>query len=363
MAAEPQLHLGVEEEFALLHGDGSLANEFDALWARVPARYRPERVKRDLHYCMAEIATPVCSTPAEVETSLVELRRVVGDAAAALGLRVISAGVHPTAPMADGKLVETPRFRRLIDGGALRGDGVHFGLHLHISLDGPKARVAVVNRLRWHIPDFVALAVNSPFYRGHYGGVKSVRLGCYEPVPTAGPPPPMKKFRDWERVLKSYEKYGVESERDYYGDIRHRSKPPTVEVRVMDTQQSVAETMMVASYVWALARHYGRLLADDFLPPMTETELLHNRRLAYHAGLDGVFLLYHEHLRRPEYIGHTLRHLIAAAPPEAPYLEQLLSRVAAGDTGADRQLQFVASDRADAPALLAELERRFAEGI
>jgi hypothetical protein len=37
--------------------------------------------------------------------------------------------------------------------------------------------------------------------------------------------------------------------------------------------------------------------------------------------------------------------------------------VAAGETGADSQLTFLKSDRADGPALLAELERKFAEGI
>jgi carboxylate-amine ligase len=363
MPTYPELHFGVEEEFALLHRDGSLANEVDALLARVPERYRPDRVKRDLHYCIVEVTTPVCASPAEVERSLVELRRVVGEAAASLGLRVISSGVHPTAPMEEGRLVETPRFRRLIDGGALRGDGVHFGLHLHVSLDGPEARVGVVNFLRWHIPDFVALSVNAPLYLGAYHDVKSVRLEYYDPVPTVGPPPVIRKFEDWERVLESYAPYGVEGERDHYGDIRHRSTLPTIEVRVMDTQQSAAETVMVASYVWALVRHYATLLGDEYLPPMTEDELTRNREGGWRRGLDGNFGLYGDAVNRAEYIGHTLHHLRERNTPEAPYLEALAARLAAGETGADRQLTFLHSDRVDGPALLAELERRFAEGI
>jgi len=359
----PDLHFGVEEEFALLHADGSLANEVEELLARVPDRYKPERVKRDLHYCIVEVTTPVCDTPAEVERSLAELRRVVGEAAAALNLRVISSGVHPTAPMEEGRLVETARFRRLIAGGALRGDGVHFGLHLHVSLDGPEARVGVVNRLRWHLPDLVAFSVNAPFYRGEYHGVKSVRLEYYEPVPTVGPPPALEKFDDWAGVLKSFEKYGIEGERDHYGDIRHRYSLPTVEVRVMDTQQSVADTLAAASYVWALIRHYATTLGDEFLPPMTEAELRANREGAWRRGLDGTFRLYGDALSPPEYVGHTLHHLLERNTAEAPYLEGLSARVAAGATGADRQLTFMRSDRVDGPALLAELERKFAEGI
>ena len=363
MKTFPELHFGVEEEFALLYADGSLANEVDALLERVPARYRPDRIKRDLHYCIVEVTTPVCASPAEVERSLVELRRVVGEAASSLNLRVISSGVHPTAPMAEGRLVETPRFRRLIAGGALRGDGVHFGLHLHVSLDGPEARVGVVNLLRWHIPDFVALSVNAPLYLGEYHDVKSVRLEYYDPVPTVGPPPVLEKFDDWARVLESFAPYGVEGERDHYGDIRHRTTLPTIEVRVMDTQPSAAETMMVASYVWALVRHYATLLGDEFLPPMTEDELTRNREGAWRRGLDGNFGLYGEVVNRAEYIAHTLHHLRERNTPEAPYLEALAARVAAGETGADRQLTFLKSDRADGPALLADLERKFAEGI
>jgi carboxylate-amine ligase len=363
MKTSPQLHFGVEEEFALLHADGSLANEADAVLARVPDRYKPDRVKRDLHFCIVEVTTPVCASAPEVERSLTELRGVVGEAAASLGLRVISSGVHPTAPMDQGKLVETPRFRRLIDGGALRGDGVHFGLHLHVSLDGPETRVGVVNHLRWHIPDLVAFSVNAPFYLGEYHGVKSVRLEYYDPVPTTGPPPAIAKFADWEDVLKSYARYGVEGERDHYGDIRHRWSLPTLEVRVMDTQQSAGDTVAAAAYVWALTRHYLTILDDEFLPPMTEAELVRNREGAWRHGLDGLFHLYGDAVPRADYIGHTLHHLLERAGDEGPYLERLAARVAAGEAGADGQLRFLASDRADGPALLAELERKFAEGV
>ncbi len=363
MKTSSELQFGVEEEFALLYADGSLANEVDALLARVPDKYKPDRVKRDLHYCMVEVTTPVCDSPAAVERSLTELRRVVGEAAATLGLRVISSGVHPTAPMEQGTLVETPRFRRLIDGGALRGDGVHFGFHLHVSLDGPEARVGVVNLLRWHIPDLVALSVNAPFYRGEYHDVKSVRLEYYDPVPTVGPPPVIEEFADWADVLKSFAEYGVENERDHYGDIRHRSSLPTLEVRVMDTQQSVAETLAAAAYVWALVRHYLTIMDDEFLPPMTEDELAANREAAWRQSLDGVFRFYGDAAPRADYIGHTLHHLLERNTPEAPYLERLAARVAAGETGADSQLTFLGSDRVDGPALLAELERKFAEGL
>lgn len=363
MSHNIELHFGVEEEFALLYPNGDLANEIDRVLERVPGRYLPDRVKRDLHYCIVETTTPVCSSPAEVEASLKELRAVVGEAAAAAGLRVISAGVHPTAPMEQGRLVETPRFQRLISGGALRGDGVHFGLHLHTSVDGPETRVAVVNRLRWHIPEFAALSVNSPFYLGRYHGVKSTRLEYYDPVPTVGPPPVIARFDDWAKVLAGFKPYGVEAERDYYGDIRHRYAFPTVEVRIMDTQTTAAETAEAAAYVWALIRHYLTQAGEEFLPPMTEAELLANRERGWRSGLDGTFAFYGDEVDRRAHLDHLLGHLLAANPPEAPWLERLRATAAAGMTGADRQLGFLQSDLADGPALVAHLERRFAEGI
>jgi hypothetical protein len=104
-------------------------------------------------------------------------------------------------------------------------------------------------------------------------------------------------------------------------------------------------------------------LGDEYLPPMTEDELTRNREGAWRRGLDGNFGLYGEAVTRAAYIGHTLHHLRERNTPEAPYLEALAARLAAGETGADRQLTFLRNDRADGPALLAELERKFAEGI
>ncbi|MEE8638865.1 MAG: hypothetical protein V3T41_00490 [bacterium] len=131
----------------------------------------------------------------------------------------------------------------------------------------------------------------------------------------------------------------------------------------MDTQQSVAETLAAAAYVWALVRHYLTILDDEFLPPMTEDELAANREAAWRQSLDGVFRLYGDAVPRADYIGHTLHHLLERNTPEAPYLERLAARAAAGETGADSQLTFLESDRVDGQALLAELERKFAEGL
>jgi len=104
------------------------------------------------------------------------------------------------------------------------------------------------------------------------------------------------------------------------------------------------------------------VLDDDYLPPMTEAELLANRRLAWHGGLEGDFAFYGEQLDRADHIGHLAGHLLAAGGPEAPYLERLAERVGRRLTGADEQLRFLRGDDADGPALLADLERRFAEG-
>ncbi len=96
---------------------------------------------------------------------------------------------------------------------------------------------------------------------------------------------------------------------------------------------------------------------------MTEEELACNREEAWRRGLEGIFRFYGDGVAPDEYIGHTLSHLLEHNTPEAPYLERLAARVAAGETGADAQLTFLESDRLEGPALLAELERKFAEGI
>jgi carboxylate-amine ligase len=361
-----EYRFGVEEEFSIVDADGNLVNRvYDVLNAakKVSKSVNPDSVKSDLHECMVEISTGICTSVDRAADDLKQLRRIVGDAAAFLGLRLLPTSVHPTAPMSDGKLVETDRYLRLIAGGALRGDGVHNGMHFHIEIPDKGERITVVNRLRYYIPEIIAISVNSPFYLGRYNGVKSVRFQYYEPVTSVGPPPVLEKWEDLDGVIAKLAHSGVRELRDIYSDIRLRERFPTIEIRCFDVQHTVESTTALAAFVRSLVRYQHRRLESPFVPPMTENELETNRRAAYTYGLEAKFALNGKRIPSPERIEATVFDLLDDDPVEENYLSRLLEYVRSNKTGADRQLTYINEDGLNAPALINDLSRAFYEDV
>lgn len=366
MAESVEYRFGVEEEFSIVDAGGNLVNRvYDILNAAEsgPEPANPDSIKSDLHECMVEISTGVCTSVAQAARELEDLRRIAGEAAASLGLRLLPTSIHPTAPMSDGKLVETDRYLRLIAGGALRGDGVHNGMHFHVEIPDPEERVAVVNRLRHHIPEVVAMSVNSPFYLGEYDGVKSVRFQYYEPVPSTGPPPVLNKWEDVGVWVDKLAYSGVRELRDVYSDIRLRDRFPTIELRCFDVQRNAGATAVLTAYVRSLVRYHHRRLGASFAAPMTEDELIENRRAAYTRGLEAEFTVNGDSLPCVELIETTVSDLLADEPIEEEYLIRLYEFVKAGETGADRQLVFAQGGELDAAGLIEDLERAYYEGV
>lgn len=364
MADPIEYRFGVEEEFSIVDADGKLVNRvYNVLDAvkRLHTSIDTDSVKSDLHECMVEISTGICTSVDRAAADLKRLRRVAGEAAESLGLRLLPTSVHPTAPMSDGKLVETDRYLRLIAGGALRGDGVHNGMHFHVEIPDKEERVAVVNRLRYHIPEIAAMSVNSPIYLGRHDGVKSVRFQYYEPVASTGPPPVLEKWEDLDGVIAKLAYSGVRELRDIYSDIRLRKKFPTIEVRCFDVQQTVNATALLAAFVRSLVRYHHRRLDSPFNPPTMESELETNRRAAYTHGLDAEFSINGEIIPSAERIEITISDLLDDDPFEEHYLNTLLENVRSNETGADRQLTFINENGLDAPALINDLSRAFYE--
>src|ERR1051325_3001012 len=88
--------LGVEEEYMLLDGETfDLVQHIDTVLADVSGHELEPRINAELMQSVLEVATPVCHTPADVETQLRALRTYVCEVARARGMRVGSAGTHP----------------------------------------------------------------------------------------------------------------------------------------------------------------------------------------------------------------------------------------------------------------------------
>ena len=87
-AGEPYT-LGVEEEYMLLDGETlDLVQHVEAVLAATEGHELEPRINAELMQSVLEIATPVCSSPAEVDRELRKLRTYVTGVASEKGMRV-----------------------------------------------------------------------------------------------------------------------------------------------------------------------------------------------------------------------------------------------------------------------------------
>ena len=133
-----------------------------------------------------------------------------------------------------------------------------YGLHVHVGVDDPDRAIHVVNALRAHLCELVALSANSPFWRGAPTGYASCRHMIFSAFPRSGPPPEFASFAEYATVIEQLVDSG--SLEDYtrtWWDVRPHPRFGTVEVRVMDAVTRVDDAIALAAYVQSLVHHHA----------------------------------------------------------------------------------------------------------
>ncbi|HEX3686354.1 MAG TPA: glutamate-cysteine ligase family protein, partial [Gaiellaceae bacterium] len=133
-AGEPYT-LGVEEEYMLLDGETlDLVQHVEAVLAATEGHELEQRINPELMQSVLEIATPVCSSPAEVDRELRKLRTYVTGLASEEGMRVGSAGTHPFSLFERQRITARDRYRHLVDQlQYVARRELIFGLHIHVA--------------------------------------------------------------------------------------------------------------------------------------------------------------------------------------------------------------------------------------
>ena len=129
-----------------------------------------------------------------------------------------------------------------------------FGLHVHVAIRGADRALAVYNALRSHLPELAALAANAPFYEGRDSGLASVRSRISGLLPRQGVPPALPSWDAYEEALRWC---AFDDPRQWWWELRLHPVFGTVEVRVPDTQTTVADTAAVGAVVHALVTQPG----------------------------------------------------------------------------------------------------------
>jgi carboxylate-amine ligase len=216
----------------------------------------------------AEIASVPTGDLAALMTDLADRRRELVSAAAERGLRVAALGTSPLR----GDPTPTPdaRYRRMQDHFALvAADQLTCGMHVHVSVGSRAEGVTAIDAIRGWLPVLLAISTNSPFWDGRDSGYASYRSVSWGRWPTAGATAAFGDEAGYDAAVARLITAGAALDDGMiYFDARLSAKYPTVEIRVADVVQRIADSALVAALARALVQSSldGRLGELGMLP-------------------------------------------------------------------------------------------------
>ena len=237
-------------------------------------------IKHDLYEAQIEIASPPSEDVASAVSALRRHRREVANEGAVL----LGAGVHPSAPFGDVKIVDKERYAREL--GNLRGivqRTPDCALHVHIGMPDSETTIVVYNALREYLPLLVGLSGNSAFWHGVDSGFSCTRMVLRRAYPRTEVPPAFASWAEYEETVARVLEAGQVPDYTFlWWDVRPHPKLGTVETRVMDAQSSLRDVQALSALVHGLAE----AAADRGAPAPTAREAL--AESAFRATRDGV---------------------------------------------------------------------------
>jgi carboxylate-amine ligase len=251
--------IGVEEEYHLVDARTMALRSREEVVDRAKATM--DDASAEISTSQLEVATPVCTTLDELDGELRRLRREAGAAAEREGCRILAMATHPFSTWEDQRLTPGRRYVALFERwGLLALQQLITGCHVHVAIDDPELRIAVLDRVRPWLPVLVALTASSPFWEGTDTGYASYRTMWFDRWPTAGMPGRLDTWAGFEAVVDSMVATGaIDDATHLYWDVRPSCRYPTLEFRCADVCPSVEDAVLHA----ALARSLCRTLIDE----------------------------------------------------------------------------------------------------
>lgn len=99
----------------------------------------------------------------------------------------------------------------------------HRADHYHVAVRSPEKSIAIATQLQHHLPLFLLLSASSPYWEAHDTGMASSRIKVFESLPTAGLPPRLGNWREFEEFMATLIKAGcIKSIREVWWDSGSR---------------------------------------------------------------------------------------------------------------------------------------------
>ena len=267
----PAYRFGIEEEFFLADAETRGTPRAGVRGFHAAARALLPAAERELLQSQIEIATPPLSDVADARAALGGLRRGLAEIGRAHGLLVFAAGTHPTAAWDEQRATDGARYHGILDAVRMVGRrSVVSGMHVHVEVARPEARIDLMTRLLPFLPLLLALSVSSPFWQGRRTGLAGYRLSAFGEMPRTGLPDLFADADAYERYVRVMTRAGaIEDASFLWWHLRPSVRFPTLELRIADSCTRLDDALALAALYRCLVRAA-------------------ERRPDLHAGLDGV---------------------------------------------------------------------------
>ncbi|WP_066380960.1 YbdK family carboxylate-amine ligase [Anabaena sp. 4-3] len=335
--SSPEFSLGMEIELQLLNPDTlKLVDGILPLLAQAPEN---PRIQPEFNQAMVEIASQVCSNIPELEANILAILRDLKARCQELGMTICTAGTYPCCDRF-ASITPIPRYlnqQRI--SGYLANLMMTCALQIHVGMPSGDAAIEIMGRLKPYLPILLALSASSPFWWGEDTSFASYRQRFLSSLRNYGIVPSFQNWQDFRNFFANAQSAGMfEIIRDIHWDLRPQPELGTLEVRVMDAQPTIKESMMLAAFIHSLivdlhdhcqGKQTGFLLTP--LPWLLEKE---NYFRASRWGLDANYIEDERGNSRP--IKHIVKDILNSLAETADtlgnssYLHQLETRLDQG---------------------------------
>jgi len=283
----------MELEFQLL--DASTLDLMDGILPLMDLYPSSPYIKPEFIQNTVEVASKVCASVPELEEHLRGIVANLQEKCLTLGMTLCGAGTHPFEQRL-ALITPKPRYLQIEQQEGLPSHTqITFAAHVHLGVRSGEEAIRLMRELKSYLPLLIAGSANSPFWRGYDTGHACYRQYILAAARTYDTPP---SFGSWDEFIHLFEvgrKAGVfTSIKDIHWDIRPQPSLGTLEVRLMDMQPTVGETIDLAAFVRALGAYLTRVpqakrpaRLPKPLPGWFEKQ---NRYQASHLGFEAMFI-------------------------------------------------------------------------
>lgn len=286
----PSLTIGIEEEYQIIDPQTRELRSYISEILEEGRLILREQVKPELHQAMVEVGSLVCSTPAELKTELIRLRRTIIELAGKNGLKIAAAGTHPFSSWMTQEITPQERYYGVKeDMQELAQRLLIFGTHVHVAIEDREFLIDAMNVVRYLLPHVLCLSTSSPFWMGRTTGLKSYRSIIFSNFPRSGIPRTYDSWEEYSSMIETLVRTNtIPDGSKIWWDVRPNSSYPTLEFRICDVCTRVDEAVCIAAIFQAIIAKLWKLRRDNLSFRVYPAELIQeNKWRAVRYGLDG----------------------------------------------------------------------------